>query len=196
MYESTKQTATRLSLNIYHAININPKPLNVKCSVNSLVPVGVRHRGRSSDRDEAYGPKFLCICNSKCFFFFSRTVYYRTYKPVQRQRRHTSFKCCYGWAHSPGDHGCSRRKKFFWLYTGKKRETFICTAAKCIKGKLSNPNIYTRAWYVFSRFVRPIRLHNALGIVFHLISESHLDFFRTNVGHLRPARCGAECKSS
>ncbi|VDO66121.1 unnamed protein product [Heligmosomoides polygyrus] len=44
-----------------------------------------------------------------------RTVYFHTYKKVNRTRRHTVADCCPGWVHLPGMEGC-QRGEFSFLY--------------------------------------------------------------------------------
>ncbi|VDM76586.1 unnamed protein product [Strongylus vulgaris] len=38
----------------------------------------------------------------------SKTIYFHTYKKVNRTRRHTVAECCPGWVHVPGMDGCQR----------------------------------------------------------------------------------------
>ncbi|KAF1756578.1 hypothetical protein GCK72_013031 [Caenorhabditis remanei] len=37
-----------------------------------------------------------------------QTIYFHTYKKVNRTRRHTIAECCPGWVHRPGEAGCQR----------------------------------------------------------------------------------------
>ncbi|EPB74281.1 hypothetical protein ANCCEY_06620 [Ancylostoma ceylanicum] len=37
-----------------------------------------------------------------------KTIYFHTYKKVNRTRRHTVAECCPGWVHLPGIDGCQR----------------------------------------------------------------------------------------
>ncbi|PIO56980.1 hypothetical protein TELCIR_21619, partial [Teladorsagia circumcincta] len=43
-----------------------------------------------------------------CVERYTKTVYFHTYKKVNRTRRHTVAECCAGWVHVPGMDGCQR----------------------------------------------------------------------------------------
>ncbi|CAS00565.1 Protein CBG26259 [Caenorhabditis briggsae] len=50
-------------------------------------------------------------CNGKfqsCAVRQPKTIYFHTYKKVNRTRRHTIAECCPGWVHRPGEAGCQR----------------------------------------------------------------------------------------
>ncbi|KAK6016147.1 hypothetical protein OSTOST_18373, partial [Ostertagia ostertagi] len=50
-------------------------------------------------------------CNGQfksCSVREPKTVYFHTYKKVNRTRRHTVAECCAGWVHVPGMDGCQR----------------------------------------------------------------------------------------
>ncbi|EGT53422.1 hypothetical protein CAEBREN_09339 [Caenorhabditis brenneri] len=50
-------------------------------------------------------------CNGKfqsCAVRQPKTIYFHTYKKVNRTRRHTVAECCPGWVHRPGEAGCQR----------------------------------------------------------------------------------------
>ncbi|CAI2352388.1 unnamed protein product [Caenorhabditis sp. 36 PRJEB53466] len=50
-------------------------------------------------------------CNGKfqsCAVRQPKTIYFHTYKKVNRTKRHTVVECCPGWVHRPGEAGCQR----------------------------------------------------------------------------------------
>ncbi|PIO69602.1 hypothetical protein TELCIR_08563, partial [Teladorsagia circumcincta] len=54
-------------------------------------------------------------CNGQfksCSVREPKTVYFHTYKKVNRTRRHTVAECCAGWVHVPGMDGCQRVPRF------------------------------------------------------------------------------------
>ncbi|KAJ1349413.1 hypothetical protein KIN20_004977 [Parelaphostrongylus tenuis] len=53
-------------------------------------------------------------CNGQfksCSVREPKTIYFHTYKNVNRTRRHTVADCCPGWMHVPGTDGCERGRK-------------------------------------------------------------------------------------
>uniref|UniRef100_A0A914W1B2 Uncharacterized protein n=1 Tax=Plectus sambesii TaxID=2011161 RepID=A0A914W1B2_9BILA len=64
-----------------------------------------------------------------------KTVYYRTYKEVNRTRRHVTSQCCHGWIHVPGEQGCQRPNCTTDLcYNGGSCSTSSDQLCDCVEG--------------------------------------------------------------
>lgn len=50
------------------------------------------------------------MVNTSLLSFFSRTVYYTSYRQVYTMETQTVFRCCPGWSQQPGDRGCLSRE--------------------------------------------------------------------------------------